>query len=65
MVYANRGLQLAEHLHDAYYIDLNKINRAAVLSTGGFYSQAEDLLLSTLNPEDISPKLKAMLIIIP
>ena len=57
MVYANRGLQLAEQLHDAYYIDLNKINRAAVLSTGGFYSQAEDLLLS-LNPEDISPKLR-------
>ena len=56
MVYANRGLQLAEQLHDAYYIDLNKINRAAVLSTGGFYSQAEDLLLS-LKPEDISPKL--------
>ena len=56
MVYANRGLQLAEQLHDTYYINLNKINRAAVLSTGGFYSQAEDLLLS-LKPEDISPKL--------
>ena len=56
MVYATRGLQLAEQLHDDYYINLNKINRAAVLSTGGFYSQAEDLLLS-LKPEDISPKL--------
>ena len=56
MVYANRGLQLAEQLHDDYFINLNKINRAAVLSTGGFYSQAEDLLLS-LKPEDISPKL--------
>ena len=56
MVYANRGLQLAEQLHDTYYINLNKINRAAVLSTGGFYSQAEDLLLS-VKPEDISPKL--------
>ena len=56
MVYANRGLQLAEQLHDDYYINLNKINRAAVLSTGGFYSQAEDQLLS-LKPEDISPKL--------
>lgn len=56
MVYAKRGLQLAEQLHDNYYINLNKINRAAVLSTGGFYSQAEDLLLS-LKPEDISPKL--------
>ena len=56
MVYAKRGLQLAEQLHDDYYINLNKINRAAVLSSGGFYSQAEDLLLS-LKPEDISPKL--------
>ena len=56
MVYAKRGLQLAEQLHDDYYINLNKINRAAVLSTGGFYSQAEDLLLS-LKSEDISPKL--------
>ena len=56
MVYAKRGLQLADQLHDDYYINLNKINRAAVLSTGGFYSQAEDLLLS-LKPEDISPKL--------
>ena len=56
MVYAKRGLQLAEQLHDDYYINLNKINRAAVLSTGGFYSQAEDLLLS-LKPKDISPKL--------
>lgn len=56
MVYAKRGLQLAEQLHDDYYINLNKINRAAVLSTGGFYSQAEDLLLS-LKPEGISPKL--------
>lgn len=56
MVYAKRGMQLAEQLHDDYYINLNKINRAAVLSTGGFYSQAEDLLLS-LKPEDISPKL--------
>ena len=56
MVYTNRGLQLAEQLHDDYFINLNKINRAAVLSTGGFYSQAEDLLLS-LKSEDISPKL--------
>ena len=42
MVYAKRGLQLAEQLHDDYYINLNKINRAAVLS---------------LKPENISPKL--------
>ena len=25
MVYANRGLQLAEQLHDAYYIDLTRL----------------------------------------
>lgn len=54
--YTNRVLQLAEQLHDDYFINLNKINRAAVLSTGGFYNQAEDLLLS-LKSEDISPKL--------
>ena len=56
MTYARRGWELAEQLHDAYYIDLNKINRAAVLSTGGFYSQAEDLMLS-MSPAEISPKL--------
>ena len=56
MTYARRGWELAEQLHDAYYINLNKINRAAVLSTGGFYSQAEDLMLS-MSPSKISPKL--------
>lgn len=44
MVYAQRGLQLAEQEGDSYYTTLNKINRAAVLSTGGFYSQSEALL---------------------
>lgn len=46
MTYARKGYQLAVQLKDTYYINLNKINRAAVLSTGGFYSQAEDLMLS-------------------
>lgn len=56
MVYVNRGLRLAELLHDHYYINLNQINRAAVLSTGGFYSQAEDLMLG-LSVTELSPKL--------
>ena len=44
MVYANRGLSLALSYNITYYATLNRINRAAVLSTGGFYSQAETLL---------------------
>ncbi len=44
MVYANRGLSLALSYNNTYYATLNRINRAAVLSTGGFYSQAETLL---------------------
>ncbi|WP_297262090.1 DUF6377 domain-containing protein [uncultured Prevotella sp.] len=44
MVYANRGLALAQSVNNAYYTTLNSINRAAVLSTGGFYSQSEKLL---------------------
>ncbi len=44
MVYANRGLSLALNYNNTYYTTLNRINRAAVLSTGGFYSQAETLL---------------------
>lgn len=50
MVYVNRGLALSENENNTYYIALNKINRAAVLSTGGFYSQSEELL------EDIKKK---------
>ena len=50
MVYVNRGLSLSESENNAYYTTLNKINRAAVLSTGGFYSQSEELL------EDIKKK---------
>ena len=44
MVYANRGLSLALSYNNTYYATLNRINRAAILSTGGFYSQAETLL---------------------
>ena len=44
MVYANRGLALALSDNNTYYATLNRINRAAVLSTGGFYSKAQTLL---------------------
>ena len=56
MTYAKKGYQLAVQLQDDYFVNLNKINRAAVLSTGGFYSQAEDLMLA-MDVEKISPKL--------
>lgn len=56
MTYAKKGYQLAVQLQDDYFVNLNKINRAAVLSTGGFYSQAEDLMLA-MDVEEISPKL--------
>ena len=56
MTYAKKGYQLAVQLQDDYFINLNKINRAAVLSTGGFYSQAEDLML-TMDVAKMSPKL--------
>ena len=54
MTYAKKGYQLAVQLQDDYFINLNKINRAAVLSTGGFYSQAEDLMLA-MDVEKMSP----------
>lgn len=56
MTYAKKGYQLATQLQDDYFINLNKINRAAVLSTGGFYSQAEDLMLA-IDVEKMSSKL--------
>lgn len=56
MAYAKKGCRLAEEQNVPYYIDLNKINRAAVLSTGGFYSQAEELLLA-MNVEKMSSDL--------
>lgn len=45
-VYVDKGLKLAESIGDNYYIIQNQINRATVLSVGGFYSQSESLLQS-------------------
>ena len=55
--YMKRGLELAEKCKDSYYITLNKINHASILSVRGFYSKAE-VLLQTLNPETMPYKLK-------
>lgn len=55
--YMKRGLELAEKCKDSYYITLNQINQASVLSVRGFYSKAEGLL-QTLNPETMPNKLK-------
>ena len=55
--YMKRGLKLAEKCKDSYYITLNQINQASVLSVRGFYSKAE-VLLQTLNPETMPNKLK-------
>lgn len=57
MVYVNRGLALSENENNTYYITLNKINRAAVLSTGGFYSQSEELL-EDINKKGVPKQLK-------
>lgn len=57
MVYAHRGLALSENENNTYYIALNKINRAAVLSTGGFYSQSEELL-EDINKKGVPEQLK-------
>ena len=57
MVYANRGLSLALSDNNTYYATLNRINRAAVLSTGGFYSQAETLL-NEIGENDVPHQLK-------
>ena len=55
--YMKKGLELAEKCKDSYYITLNKINQASVLSVRGFYGKAE-VLLQTLNPETMPNKLK-------
>ena len=55
--YMKRGLELAEKCKDSYYITLNKINHASILSVRGFYGKAE-VLLQTLNPETMTYKLK-------
>lgn len=57
MVYAKQGYELAEQYKDSYYTALNRINRAAILSTGGFYSQSEALLLE-MEQQGIEPKLR-------
>ena len=55
--YMKRGLELAKKCKDSYYITLNKINHASILSVRGFYCKAEDLL-QTLNPETMPYKQK-------
>lgn len=50
--YVEKGRQLSERIGDTYYIIQNKINRASVLSVGGFYSQSENLLES-INPAQL------------
>lgn len=48
--YVRKGLQLAEATHNTFYITRFKIHRASVLSVGGFYGKAEDIL-ETLDPK--------------
>ena len=50
--YVAKGLKLAEQIGDTHYIIQNKINKANVLSIGGFYSPAE-ALLQTINTEEL------------
>lgn len=56
LVYADRGLALSQSDNDAYFTMLNRINRAAVLSTGGLYSQSE-ALLNEIGKEGVPPRL--------
>ena len=55
--YMKRGLELAQRCNDTYYITLNQINRASILSVRGFYGKAE-ALLQKLNPDTMPHKLK-------
>lgn len=50
--YVRKGLQLAEATHNTFYINCFKIHRASVLSVGGFYAKAEDIL-ETLDPKQM------------
>lgn len=43
-VYVNKGLELARQTHDQYYIDLNTMLKAELLSMGSFYSEARDCM---------------------
>ena len=55
--YMKRGLELAQRRNDTYYITLNQINQASILSVRGFYGKAE-ALLQKLNPDTMPHKLK-------
>lgn len=57
LVYADRGLALSQSDNDAYFTMLNRINRAAVLSTGGLYSQSE-VLLNEIGKKGVPPRLR-------
>lgn len=57
LVYADRGLALSQSDNDAYFTMLNRINRAAVLSTGGLYSQSE-AILNKIGKEGVPPRLR-------
>lgn len=50
--YVRKGLQLAEATHNTFYTNCFKIHRASVLSVGGFYAKAEDIL-ETLDPKQM------------
>lgn len=50
--YVRKGLQLAEATHNTFFITSFKIHRASVLSVGGFYAKAEDIL-ETLDPKQM------------
>ena len=52
MVYVNKGLSLAEATGDDYYVRMFQIHRGLLLATSGYYSQAEQTLLS-LHPEEM------------
>ena len=55
--YMQRGLELAQKINDTYYITLNQINQASILSVRGFYGIAKSHLES-LNPDEMPYKLK-------
>lgn len=55
--YMQRGLELAQKVNDTYYITLNQINQASILSVRGFYGMAKNKLES-LNPDEMPHKQK-------
>ena len=54
--YVAKGLQLAETTNNDFFIVKNKINRASILSVGGFYSQSETILES-IDPNQLPHRL--------